>query len=117
MRDLAVRGEKVCLAARALLAELLNTGPEVPWIETFRIDMRLHRALVDQAGSRLVGEVFHGVQSSLQMYLVARVDWFDRTPDEADSHVNHTLCDIIDSGDPAAVERHLRMQLIYRVPS
>lgn len=118
MRELAVRGEKVSPQARALLAELLNAGPEVSWIEKLRIDMRLHRALVDQAGSRRVSEVYLGVQSSLQMYLVARVEWFERTPDEAEFHaLHHKLCDVIDSGDPAEVERHLRMQLNYQVPS
>ncbi|MFJ9375049.1 GntR family transcriptional regulator [Streptomyces sp. NPDC101455] len=116
MRELAVRGEKVGAPARALLRRLLDEGEGVTWAERLRIDMELHRALVDQAGSRRISEIYRGVQLSLQLYFVARVDWFESMREDEFQDLHAELCDVIDGGDPELVERHLRRQLDYRIP-
>ncbi|MET8421619.1 GntR family transcriptional regulator [Streptomyces sp. NPDC005134] len=117
MRAVAARGEKVGPAARTLLTQLLAADESTPWVERLKIDMQLHRALVDQAGSRRVSEVYDNVQLSLQLYFVTRLDWFEQTPLEEFAELHKGLCDVIDAGDPDAVERHLRQQLDFRIPA
>ncbi|WP_432013622.1 GntR family transcriptional regulator [Streptomyces cucumeris] len=117
MREVAARGEKVNPEARALLGRLLETESKMSWPQRLKIDMELHRSLVDQAGSRRLSEVYRGVQLSLQLYFVARLDWFESMSEKDFRHLHRTLCDVIDSGDPDLVERHLRQQLDYRIPA
>ncbi|MFE2179221.1 GntR family transcriptional regulator [Streptomyces sp. NPDC059455] len=117
MREIAARGEKVSPEARGLLEQLLNTELEMSWPERLKIDMELHRALVDQAGSQRLSEAYRGVQLSLQLYFAARLDWFESMPEKEFRDLHRTLCDVIDSGDPDLVERHLRQQLDYNITS
>jgi DNA-binding GntR family transcriptional regulator len=116
MRELAARKEPVSPAARALLDQLLDDSSSVSWLDLLKIDMELHRALVDQAGSRRLSEVYHGVQLSLQLYFVARVEWFEGMSRRVFRDLHRGLCEAIDSGDPELVERHLRSQLDYQIP-
>ncbi|MFF9184230.1 GntR family transcriptional regulator [Streptomyces misionensis] len=116
MRELAVRGEKAGPVARNLLDQLLDEASERTWHERLKIDMDLHRALVDQAGSRRVSEIYREVQLSMSLYFVSRIEWFEGTPLAEFQDLHRQLCEAIDSGDPDRVERHLRHQLHYQIP-
>ncbi|MFE4551834.1 GntR family transcriptional regulator [Streptomyces sp. NPDC056785] len=117
MRELAVRGEKVGPLARNLLGQLLDDSAARTWHERLKIDMDLHRALVDQAGSRRVSEIYREVQLSMSLYFVSRIEWFEGTPLTEFQDLHRQLCEAIDSGDPDRVERHLRQQLHYQIPA
>lgn len=113
MRELARRGERVGPEARAALKEMLDTEEGTPMVDRLRIDMRLHQALVDQAGSRRLSTVYRDVQLSLRLYFVTRLEWFQLHSRAEFEDIHTRLCQAIDSGDPSRVERHLRDQLDY----
>lgn len=115
LRELALRGEGIGPEAQAALGQIEAAEDDGDWVQRLQVDMRFHRALVDQAGSRRLSATYRDAQLSLHLYLVQRRDWFGPQSVQGWKQLHIVLARAVESGDPTLVERTVREQFSYTV--
>lgn len=115
MREITRRREGLGPEAEAALAAIKATPEEPDWVEALRIDMDFHRAVVEQAGGHRLTAVYRDVQTTLQLYLVQRREWFGRQSVAEWKAAHEQVARAVASGDPNRIEALLRSNFDYLV--